>query len=249
MRDRPVVIGMRRPHPTAMHIAMREAVAGRTFVQVVHCCAASDADRGRLVLESMRPHASLPERRTPPVGFRLTTAGVVDALERASRASRLLVVGCADATWFTQLRGSDVVARLARHADSPVMVVPHDEREPGRPGRVVLGGGRAAVGAATVRFALEQARDRATVVVVGREAADGATAPVLAELAGEFPDVTIDVHDRPGPRVVAGDLVVVERPEDRSVPFAWSLDPLVATTVTTAVERRCAIGIVPGDGR
>ncbi|RYY46400.1 MAG: universal stress protein, partial [Actinomycetales bacterium] len=122
----PVVVGARSARPGVLRLAMREALARRTYVRVVHCCPPSATPTGQATLDDLRRQAHLDDHLSPPVCFELSGPRVVDVLERAARSASALVLGCTDSRWFTELRPDDVVARLARHADSPVTVVPED---------------------------------------------------------------------------------------------------------------------------
>ncbi len=271
-----VVVGIVDKQPSVLRFAARQAELSGAMLHVVHAASLSpivadfgsgidavEATRvtGQSVLDDAWKFVQA-ELGNPPAEFILTSAGAIEALERACVGAHMLVVGADDVPWYARLLQSRVAGFLALHASCPVVVVPEVAYPGSMEGDVVvtLDGDSSANG--PLRFGFEQASARDTVLHVLHTVPPATTASDVADLRANmshvlakwrevFPDVAVMDGVAVGhpkeivARATSGaELVVLGRPHS-TMPFAISR-PLATSVLRQA---NCAVAVVPGDYR
>jgi nucleotide-binding universal stress UspA family protein len=274
-RSRPVVVGVVGKQSSVLTFAMEEARETRSRLVVVHSTGVpvqtGDLYAGFEVLESLRKQGQsllndvkeFVQHEAPdlPAEYVLSTSPPIQALEDASRDARVLIVGSDHVPWFDRLLLSEVAGRLARHTESPVVVVPDLNSANTADGNIILTLDGETSAAGPIRFAFEHAAARETAVQVlhvtpaGTLAAEAEVikanvSEVLAGWRASYPDTPVLTSfsvGAPEPAIVRATtdarLVIVGRPHRHRRVLAATGS--LATQVLRGAH--CPVAVVPAD--
>lgn len=248
-------VEMRVVHSAGVPIELAAEHATAAFIDDLR-------EEGQKVLDHARHFI---EQEVTPVrpAYVLTTAPPVAALEAEARDASIVVVGSDNTRWPDRLIGGDVASHVALHAPCPVVVVPERVHPTPLSGGVViaLDGDTPANG--PLQFAFEQARANGRVLHVlhaiepGTKLADAEAirtniGEVLAGWSDVYPDVRVlqnfpidGVEEACRRATEYSELVVVGRPHNRTLPFAFAR-PLAAEVLKHA---HCPVAVVSTETR
>lgn len=243
-----IVAGVREDQPNVVGFAIGQARAARCPLRIMHARVPAEVSHvyegmslteefrvaGEAVLAAARRYV---EQRAADleVSYELSDQSPREALVRASRQAKVLVLGSDDVPWHQRLMRTRISGYLSRRAMCPVVVVPRTADPEPFEGDVVLTLDGESPSTGPIRFAFEEAklRDRVLhvlhatppgMLVADAESVRANLAEVLAGWSESYPDVkvlttlsTIEPEEAVTHATERAGLVVVGRPHEHAI--------------------------------